>query len=178
MKPLRQHCMIDLETNDTHPTAQILSIGAVMFDPYETILGEEFYCTVDLESQQERTHSQATLDWWARQSKEAKAALTRVKPVCLTQALSSLRVFWRDCGAKYPWSHGSTFDIAILENAFTAEAPWQYWDIRDTRTLFWMANNHKPDRGPGHHDALADAKAQARAVQYCWRYLKGDGIRQ
>lgn len=170
-----KHCMIDSETHDTTPAARILSVGAVMFDPRGAELGAEFYATCTIESQADRTYSQSTLDWWAKQSPEAKAALTRVEPQALVQVLLDFKKWFQSSGAKYPWSHGVGFDIAILENAFENRAPWKFWNTRDTRTMFWLADNHNIQRPPGtHHDALEDAKAQALAVQHCWRKLRGD----
>jgi hypothetical protein len=46
--------MIDLETLDVTPTASILTIGAVRFDPFGDDVNEpscdKFYVTVDLDS--------------------------------------------------------------------------------------------------------------------------------
>ena len=70
--------MIDLETLDVLPTATVLTIGAVKFDPFGDDLAdpkmEKFYVKVDVDSCDRLgcTVSQATLDWWASQSKEAQ----------------------------------------------------------------------------------------------------------
>ena len=72
------HGMIDLETLDTKPSASILTIGAVKFDPTGDELKEstceKFYVKVDLDSCDKLglTVSQSTLDWWANQSQEAQ----------------------------------------------------------------------------------------------------------
>ena len=163
--------MIDLETHDTRPTARILSIGAVMFDPREAELGDEFYAVLNFESQEGRTVSQATLDWWDLEGTEAAKALTRQPAEALQSALAKFRMWWDRCGAKYPWSHGATFDIGMLDHAYGYKAPWKFWNVRDTRTMYWLANT-KPVRQATHHDALEDAKAQALAVQRAWRLLK------
>ena len=65
--------MIDLETLDVLPSATILSIGAVKFDPFGDEVNEssavKFYTRVDIDSCDHigATVSQSTLDWWASQ---------------------------------------------------------------------------------------------------------------
>ena len=44
------HLMIDLETMGNKPTAPIVAIGAVFFDPKNGELGAEFYVAVNLGS--------------------------------------------------------------------------------------------------------------------------------
>jgi len=175
-----KHCMIDLETHDTIASARILSIGAVMFDPHAepgTDLGDEFYAIMDLD-QPDRTWSQATLDWWAKQEPAALAALEREPPRPLGGVLSEFTAWWSKVGAKYPWSNGLTFDVPMLDHAYrqyhpAKGSPWQFWCARDTRTLFWLADNYKMPRGGADHDALRDAKRQAWAVQKCMETIRG-----
>ena len=65
------------------------------------------------------------------------------------------------------WSHGATFDLVIIENIYRQlgkNLPWQYWQLRDTRTLFDLGFN--PDMPQGSkHDALQDAIRQSVGVQ-------------
>ena len=73
--------MIDLETLDVLPTATILTIGAVKFDPFGDDINEKkaekFYVRVDVDSCDALggTVSQSTLEWWAQQEKAAQDAL-------------------------------------------------------------------------------------------------------
>jgi exodeoxyribonuclease VIII len=72
----------------------------------------------------------------------------------------------------YVWSHGSNFDIVILENAYKAigqAAWWKYSNVRDTRTLFDLAEHKYVSKGG--HDALDDAMRQAEAVAYAYNKL-------
>ena len=73
------------------------------------------------------------------------------------------------------WAHGASFDPPILESAylaFKAKAPWKYSALRDTRTIYELANYY-PDRTKGtHHNALDDAKNQALAVIEAHKRLK------
>lgn len=172
--------MIDLETLDVLPSATILTIGAVKFDPFGDDVHEakceKFYIKVDIDSCDRIgcTVSQSTLDWWANQSKAAQeAAFDPTDRVSIEEAVQKLYKFcW---GAKRVWSHGAGFDLIILEHIFRKVGkaiPWQFWEARDTRTLFDIGIN--PNRPPvlAHH-ALEDAWNQAVGVQNVYRALRG-----
>jgi DNA polymerase III epsilon subunit-like protein len=164
--------MIDLETLDVLPTATILTIGAVKFDPFgddvKNPTCEKFYVRVDLDSCDRIgcTVSQSTLDWWAQQSQAAQnEAFDPANRIPIEDALQQLYKFcW---GAKRVWSHGVGFDLIILEHLFRKvgrSIPWSFWEARDTRTIFDIGVN--PHRPPvlAHH-ALEDAWNQAVGVQ-------------
>jgi DNA polymerase III epsilon subunit-like protein len=171
--------MIDLETLDVLPTATILSIGAVKFDPFGDDVNSpscvKFYTRVDVDSCDRlgATVSQATLDWWANQSAEAQEeAFHPDNRIDIKDAMEQLYKFcW---GAKRVWSHGSGFDIIILEHYFRKiekAIPWSFWEARDTRTLFDLGIN--PNRPPVlKHHALEDAWNQAVGVQNVYRTLQ------
>lgn len=171
--------MIDLETLDVLPTATILTIGAVKFDPFGEELSEatmeKFYVRVDVDSCDAlgATVSQATLDWWANQDQAAQdEAFDPSNRIPVTDALNQLYKFcW---GAKRVWSHGAGFDVVILENYFRKigkAIPWSFWEVRDTRTIFDIGIN--PERPPVlKHHALEDAWNQAVGVQNVYRKLR------
>ena len=160
--------MVDLETLGTTPGCVILSIGAVAFDRRAGSLEAEFYVNLDPASCEEsglRVNPQ-TVEWWSRQSAEARAAL-ETGQVPLAQALADFTAFFRSVGGRTIWGHGATFDPPVLEAAYRVlglNPPWKYWAVRDTRTLYELADV-APDRNQGvHHNALADALSQARAA--------------
>jgi DNA polymerase III epsilon subunit-like protein len=171
--------MIDLETLDILPTATILTIGAVKFDPFgDDVKNPEcvkFYTRVDVDSCDRlgATVSSSTLEWWAGQDQAAQdEAFDPRDRVDVVQALEQLYKFcW---GAKRVWSHGAGFDVIILENYFRKigkAIPWQFWEVRDTRTLFDIGIN--PNRPPVlKHHALEDAWNQAVGVQNVYRTLR------
>jgi hypothetical protein len=167
--------MIDIETLGTKPGAVILSIGAVMFGPAG--LGETFYAPVLLEScvNVGLNIDPGTVTWWMRQSDEARAAAFRADAAPVWQVLGDFFDWFNAQRAKHPWCHGATFDVPILENAFEAcnlAAPWAYWSVRDTRTLYDLAGV-KVERAAGtHHNALDDAINQARAAAQAMRILQ------
>jgi hypothetical protein len=165
--------MIDLETLGTQPGSIILSIGAVLFDPTlppESCTGEEFYCVVNQESSLDHamTLSQDTLDWWMKQSPEARQVLNDSnnleKSDSLPDALRMLASFIPD-GAKV-WSNGANFDQPILDVAYNRcdiALPWKFWNSRCYRTILALYPHEKAIRPPTvcAHNALEDAKWQA-----------------
>ena len=171
--------MIDLETLDVLPSATILTIGAVKFDPFGSDVEEpnmeKFYVRVDVDSCDRIgcTVSQATLDWWSSQSKEAQdEAFDPANRIDIVDAMNQLYKFcW---GAKRVWSHGAGFDVIICEHIFRKigkAVPWQFWEVRDTRTLFDIGIN--PNRPPVlKHHALEDAWNQAVGVQNVFKSLR------
>lgn len=176
---MKSDIMIDLETLATTPDAAILSIGAVKFDPFGQELKEpameSFYLRVDIDScdQLGLVTSQDTLEWWAKQSKEAQdEAFGTEGRVDIVDAMNQLYKFcW---GCKRVWSHGAGFDVVILETVFRKMRkgyPWSFWQVRDTRTIFDIGIN--PDRPEvlAHH-ALHDAYNQAIGVQNVFRKLR------
>lgn len=172
-------CMIDLETLDVLPTATVLTIGAVRFDPFGDELAEptcqKFYVRVDIDSCDAIgcTVSQSTLDWWAQQSPAAQNEAFGVENrIPIEQAMNELYKFcW---GAKRVWSHGAAFDIVILENLFRKVGkaiPWNFWQVRCTRTLFDVGINPKRAEVTA-HNALEDAYDQMLGVQRVYRTLR------
>lgn len=171
--------MIDLETLDVLPTATVLTIGAVKFDPFGDDVNdptcEKFYVKIDVDSCDRLgcTVSQATLDWWGNQSQEAQnEAFDPSGRIDINDALAQLYKFcW---GGKRVWSHGSGFDIIILEHLFRKvekAIPWSFWEVRDTRTLFDLGID--PQRPPVlKHHALEDAWNQTVGVQNVFKTLR------
>ena len=120
-----------------------------------------------------------TIKWWLQQSEFARERLFRdPEPIGLRDALSQFRGWYGE--PKLTWSHGSNFDLTILDSAYALYdqlPPWRYKDVRDTRTLFWLAHtlrgsNRELMLRPGtKHDALEDALHQATWVQEAYRIL-------
>ena len=176
---MKTDIMIDLETLDVLPSATILTIGAVKFDPFGQDVSEpemeKFYVKVDIDSCDRLgcTVSQATLEWWGNQSQAAQdEAFDPNGRIDIVDAMNQLYKFcW---GAKRVWSHGAGFDVIICENLFRKMGkaiPWQFWEVRDTRTLFDIGIN--PNRPPVlKHHALEDAWNQAVGVQNVYRTIR------
>ena len=169
------HAMIDLETLSTNPDAVILTVGGVKFDPHTSMKPhDDLYFRVDVDSQTEmgRHVMQDTLDWWSQQPKEiSEEALSEQNRIGLQDMV---KVINKWCvGVDVFWCQGPLFDYAILQNLYTQlghPQPWQYWQIRDSRTLFSLVPRDTSNR-QGHHNALQDCVYQAKRVQEIYKQL-------
>ena len=164
-----ENIMVDLETLGMTPGCVILSIGAVAFD--RTGLGREFYKVVNSKSCLDAglTTDQSTVDWWSRQSDDARKVLIEAgeTDTTLGDALAEFGQFVREFGPRTVkvWGNGSDFDNAILACAYKAlgrQLPWQFWNNRCFRTLKNLKTGVEPRREGTYHNALDDAKHQAR----------------
>lgn len=180
------HLMIDLETMGNKPTAPIVSIGAVLFDPQSGALGEEFYTAVQLESSmaQGAVPDGDTIIWWLKQSPEARAAICADDAMPVVAALSELSHFINRHAdnPKYlkVWGNGANFDNVIIRGAYERVGhicPWQFWNDQDVRTMVTLGRaigfdpkRDMPFDGEA-HNALADARHQAKYVSAIWQRL-------
>lgn len=166
--------MIDLETMAVSPRTVILSLGAVQFDPFSDQIYDELYLKIDLDDQDKlgREIDPNTLEWWGKQDpKVMEEAFSEDGRISVEESLKHFHKFAWGCD-KF-WSHGSTFDLVILEDLYrqlNKPLPWNYWQLRDTRTLFDLG--HDPEMSKDNkHDALADARRQAIGVQTVFRKM-------
>lgn len=172
------HIMIDLETWGCTPGSDIRSIGAVVFDLNTGALGSEFYVNIqDLGHPfTGLTRDASTVKWWSEQSVEAQRALDDDQ-VALPLALVQFAHWWQslDGETKTFWAHGPHFDETILGACFRAcglPVPWHYRAARDCRTIWEAAGGVDLPFEGVQHDALADAKHQARCVIEAYRVLR------
>ena len=170
------HGMIDLETLSTKPTATILTIGGVKFDPYSfTEPSQGMYFRVDVDSQTAmgRDVQQETIDWWATQPKEiSEEALGDEDRIDLKYLIKQINKW--SVGVDVFWCQGPLFDYAILQNLYAQlghPVPWQYWQIRDSRTLFSLVPRDLNEKRTGLHNALEDCYFQAKKVQKVYKQL-------
>jgi hypothetical protein len=164
--------MIDIETLGLDPGAAILSIAAVRFD--EEGLGESFGRSVSLATCQEAglTIDAETLEWWLEQDTAAKMILTG--GVSLSEALLEFDDFYGD--ADEIWANSPSFDCELLERAYAAVGetePWAFHEERCYRTLKSLPIAPELDHKGVEHDALDDARHQARVAAETLRRLDG-----
>ena len=165
--------MIDLEGLGTGPDTTILTIAAQSFDPLGSgYYDQKYYARITLESQENRSIQQGTIDWWATQPAAARdEAFNEEGRIPLDQALDELgKLIWQ---SKRVWAQGPTYDMNILEHAYKSydkSIPWQFYAVRDSRTVFglWPALP-KP---PTSHHALEDCRRQIDLLQETLKYLK------
>ena len=171
------HAMIDLETLSTNPNAVILTVGGVKFDPLTQMKPyEEIYFRVDVNSQTElgRDVMQDTVDWWSKQPKEiSDEAFSDDNRIGLQDMIKKINKF--SVGVDVFWCQGPLFDYAILQNIYKPlghPVPWQYWQIRDSRTLFkMMPKDPRKEIQSDLHNALADCYYQAKCVQKTFKHF-------
>lgn len=162
----KKHIMIDIETMGLRSNAAIISIGAVYFDANDIL--DKFYTNVSLSSCLDHglTQDQSTVDWWMRQSVEARSAWQRDDAPNLTQALVLFTNFMRSVGSEKeicPWGNGADFDLVILTSAHRAldvEPYWKYYNHHCFRTMKNMFHTADMPRSGTYHNALDDAITQ------------------
>jgi hypothetical protein len=169
--------MIDLETLDTRPSSTILTLGAVKFNPFT--LEEphsELYLKLDLDEQDKlgRTVSEDTIAWWGRQDpKIQEEAFAEDGRSNISSLVSQLNKFILN--ADVIWAHSYGFDMTILEDLYRqvkTPIPWNFWQIRDSRTLFaLLPEDPRKSMQTDLHNALADAYYQAKSVQIAYSQL-------
>lgn len=182
----KAHIAIDLETLSTSPDAVVLAIGAAAIAEGGELLAD-FYSVCSLASQRNRRIDEPTLDWWERQSVEARAVLNHANDPSspsLSSALKELTHWIGDLGEDYElfiWGNGAAFDVAILEHAYKQSSPfvpWNFRNVRDMRTLydltlrFGLDIKDKAPRVGIHHNAKDDARFQALVIIESLRQLQ------
>ncbi len=184
--------MFDIETLSTSPNACVLSIGAVVFGSlHETkahpTYPREFYVNVnDPDGQIDLS----TILWWFKQSPEAQQrvlgeraplheALKKFFCWCSMHATGTLNEIQDRKSANVEfWSRSPSFDEVILETAYRRSgvlSPFFHRWSRDCRTIEMIAGlPYDPTlyRTALAHDALEDARTQAKHVMACFAKLQ------
>jgi len=170
--------MIDLETLGVEPDSVIMTLGAIKFNPFSDAEPHDpLYLRGDVEEQSEkfgRTIDDNTLAWWSKQPQEIQDEAfgdhDRVASEDLAKQLNKWCV-----GLDYIWCQGPTFDFVILQDFYKKieqPAPWNYWQIRDSRTLFsMMPQDPRKAIQEALHNALADCYYQAKCVQQSYKHF-------
>ena len=180
---MADNIMIDLETLSTKPNCVILTIGAVRFDPRGDGVVErlELRPTIDEQTEEFDRHIDPdTLDWWGRQSEDAiNEAMGDQGRISFKDAMDELYKFCWNRG--HVWSNGASFDIVVVENALgqlNINKPWNFWNIRDTRTIYDLCNvSLKDGSHVTSHKAVEDAEHQAIVVQRAYKKLMNAGLK-
>ena len=181
------HLMVDMETMGNSPDAPIVSIGAVFFDPSTGNTGAEFYQVVSLESSMSfgMKPDASTIQWWLKQSSEARSAILVDEAMGLRESLELLADFIAENAANGShtvqlWGNGCSFDNVILRRAYAlTDTPFAvpFWNDRDVRTMVELGKSvginprfDIPFEGDM-HNALSDARHQVKYVSAIWQRL-------
>ena len=169
--------MLDLETLSTRPEATILTFGAIKFSPYnQEPMTDGIYHRINVDEQIELgSHvDENTIAWWGQQADDVREeALSPDNRISLEEFTANLNRFL--VGAENIWAQGPVFDIVILENLYRRlgkPCPWQFWQIRDSRTLLSSLGDPREKGKAGLHNALEDCISQAQGVQAIYHALK------
>jgi exodeoxyribonuclease VIII len=174
--------MIDLETMSTSSNAAIVSVGAVLFDTEDGVLGDTMSLSVSLQSSIDLglAVDGATVAWWMRQENEARKAIFGEPRLTIKTALAVLANYIESSpmGSDVKvWGNGAAFDAVVLRNAYDRSGilcPWNFRNERCYRTvkvMFPMVGK------PGHadrvkHVALSDAIDQAEHLIAIYRHIR------
>lgn len=169
--------MIDIETLATSQDAAIIEIGMASFcgklqfskaiSIYSNLVGG-------------RKISEETLRWWEdKVDPEVKNKLFHSETTTLRYALvyfaEILRLKKLEVKEINFWANGASFDFPILEHAYKSldiDVPWEYYQLRDYRTLKNLFPQISKEKNDKPHSALDDALAQAKHAQRILDYLK------
>lgn len=168
--------MIDIEALGVSPYGAVVQVGAVEF----TLAGPReggFVANISFPSALGIGEVSAeTLEWWFQQKEGAIRGLFRY-PV---DARIAYQEFFRwFCDRENPhrtecWAHAN-FDHVLLGNAMEragVRVPWLRKNARDLRTLLALSKPDAIEREGVHHNALDDARHQARLAASSLRKLK------
>lgn len=168
--------MLDIETLGTRPGCVVLTLGAVKFNPYSMEApGPGLYVRPDVDEQlaSGREAQDDTMLWWMSQAEDVREeALGEDGRISVEEMYKQLNRFL--VGSNNIWCQGPVFDIAILEHLYRQygwPTPWQFWQIRDSRTLFGVHGDPRVKGKVGLHNALEDCVSQATAVQQVYNKL-------
>lgn len=171
---MAKHTMVDLETLGVNPNSVVLTLGAVNFDPHSNVIFDQLYLRLNIDEQTAmgREIDPNTVEWWSKQDPVVmEDTFSEENRISVKDSMDQFcKFFW---GSKNIWSHGSIFDIVIIENMLkqiSKSTPWDYWQVRDTRTLFDLGVDPCMPTG-NKHNAVEDARRQAIGVQNCYRTL-------
>lgn len=170
---MKSHFMLDLETMGLRPNAAIVSIGATHFNATSII--DRFHTSINLQSCLDvgLVTDQSTVNWWEKQSVEARSSWDTPDAPSLHTALSMfgdwLRKWASSTGQIAPWGNGADFDLVLLTSAYhalDADPPWKFYNHHCFRTIKnLLPPSPEVVRKGTHHNALDDAIFQTEQLQ-------------
>jgi hypothetical protein len=181
------HMMLDLETVGTDANSVILSVGAVMFFPFDFEVVSKHYWVFPFQAQLDlgRDISPSTLAWWMTQTPEAQAVFQDSIKTTTTGFVEDVREITALADSSHAvWGNGAAFDNAMMRNlssqlGIKPEWPWRkdscYRTIGRMATAklgntSWYPNSPAAMRGV-HHNAIDDAMWQAKALSNAFAAL-------
>lgn len=174
--------MIDIETVSTRPTAIFTNLAAIKFDPFgddrPNLIGSEikmntFYRRVDPGSFTWPTAhiDPNTIEWWSKQDPAAQEEMSSLDD--RHDVRDVLKDFYKWAGKpRRVWANGAAFDTVIIESAareLERAVPWEYYQVRDSRTIMKMVDVARTKLN--YHHALYDCYCQIVDLQQAFKVL-------
>lgn len=172
--------MIDLETLGTRVNSPIVAVGACFFDIKTGEIGKTFDAAIDLtEALRYGRADGDTIKWWLTQNDAARQKVARGRSNPLKVYPAFVEFVNAGGSGVRPWGNGACFDISMIEYTIARvtekTAPWDFWNIRDCRTIKHLGTDLKLSAPPPlegvAHTALDDAIHQAKWVSHYWRQM-------
>lgn len=189
--------MFDTETLGVRERSVVTTLACIPFCfeddlTYEAHIENGLYIKFDVKEQikqYQRTTDKDTLEWWKKQSDEAKqhSLAPSVDDVSLAVGCQQLRDFIKstnyDFKTSWAWSRGSYFDFPKIEDLYRdlgQRAPYNGFKVRDTRTMIdvltgslngdYDLENGTPQEFLKHH-ALHDCALEVAKVKEIFKLL-------
>lgn len=168
---------LDLETLGKLPGCPVVSIGWCIFNENDILTRGELHPYLKSQLDAGAKLDADTLQWWMRQSDEARMAWVNGQErqgMDLRECLKIISGELQRNRVKYIYGFGATFDVSILQALYVMAGlpiPWQFWNIRCGRTLTQLADIKIERDKKVHHTAEQDAFAQAQAFQAALKKL-------
>ena len=149
--------MFDIESLDVGPRSVVTEVAFVAFDladPTTVLKSVEESLPIEPQLALRRTISADTLLWWMKQPELARSRMQN----CTGNDMEELFALIRSINRKFlqvtkdkdyeVFARGPQFDIVNIESLCTdagEDAPWQYYKVRDLRTIMATAGIHSAD---------------------------------
>lgn len=157
--------MIDLETLGKSAAAPVIEIAMVEFD-LKGATYDSFETLVEPNLKVSQCDF-STITWWTQQSEEARRSVFNPKDrVMYNDMLDMIDKFILGKKQHNIWCH-ATFDMPILSLIYHNMgriAPWGHRNVKDIRTLTYLAPNVETPRLGINHTAKGDCLSQIRYV--------------
>ena len=167
--------MVDIETLGTSMGAPVITIGAVLFDPYASDSSEELMLRslilrIDISDSLKFADKVdgSTLRWWFEQHDDAIKALVTGDALNCQSAFTDLHGYCHERGSfanekyfdgitDFPktcryWAKDPDFDMRLMQHYYDhpdlkANQPWDFWSCRSVRTVQDLAwpDGDRPD---------------------------------
>jgi exodeoxyribonuclease VIII len=173
--------MIDLETLSSRKNAAVIQLAAVRFDPHKSgVEPGSFNAYV----WHKTGHiSISTIAWWMQQpNSQQMGRMLKETGKPAAEVLLDFATWLGPPGAIGGiWSHGASFDLAVLTSLYddcSLRTPWEYKSERDTRSIFWLVGGAPDVKADDlvKHEALSDCTYQVRQIQDAVSKLKAWGV--